>query len=129
MQSFRYGHHDAFILDNLVEWSLVLKYRALLQANVDVHVLGESATGIYSYPVFLWGIPVCITLDADVDTQPWYLCLLKSVLHFISSSRVIPWFIHLATKLLERKGVSQKSPCLVDVSCIVSGGTGQFWNS
>ncbi|CAE7816616.1 unnamed protein product [Symbiodinium sp. CCMP2592] len=71
LQSFQYGRHDALILDNLVEWSLILKYRALLQANVDLHMLGESATGIYSYSVFLWGVPICVTLDADVDSTPF----------------------------------------------------------
>jgi hypothetical protein len=72
LQAFQYGHHDALILDNLIDWSLVLKFRALLQANVDLHRLGESATGIYSYSVFLWAVPVCVTLDSDVDCQPFY---------------------------------------------------------
>ncbi|CAE7541988.1 unnamed protein product [Symbiodinium natans] len=67
LQAFEYGHHDALILDNLVDWSLILQYRALLQANVDLHRLGESATGIYAYSVFLWAVPICITLDADVN--------------------------------------------------------------
>jgi len=52
------------VLDNLVDWSFILKYRALLQSNVDVHMLGVS---VYAYKVFLWAIPVCITLDVDVD--------------------------------------------------------------
>ena len=30
LQKFVYGGHDALILDNLVDWSLVLKHRALL---------------------------------------------------------------------------------------------------
>ena len=59
------------MLDNLVEWSFVLKFRTLLQANVDMHMLGESATSIYSYSVFLWAVPVCITLDSDVDCAPF----------------------------------------------------------
>ena len=46
-----------------------------------------------------------------------YLCLLKSVLHFISSSRLIPCFIHLATKLLERRGVSQKIVLVMQLTC------------
>ena len=50
-----------------MDWSFILKYRALLQSNVDVHMLGESATGVYAYKVFLWAIPVCITFDVDVD--------------------------------------------------------------
>ncbi|CAE7542022.1 unnamed protein product [Symbiodinium natans] len=72
LQAFEYGHHDALILDNLVDWSLILQYRALLQANVDLHRLGESATGIYAYSVFLWAVPICITLDADVNCAPFY---------------------------------------------------------
>ena len=72
LQAFEYGHHDALILDNLVDWSLILQYRALLQANVDLHRLGESATGIYAYSVFLWAVPICITLDADVNCALFY---------------------------------------------------------
>jgi len=71
LQGFQYGHHTALILDNLVDWSLILRFRALLQSNVDMHRLGESATGIYSHQVFLWATPVCITLDADVDSGPY----------------------------------------------------------
>ena len=50
-----------------MDWSFILKYRALLQSNVDVHMLEESATGVYAYKVFLWAISVCITFDVDVD--------------------------------------------------------------
>ena len=72
LQNFEYGRHNAVILDNLVDWALVLKYRALLQSNIDMHLLGDSATGIYAYSVFLWGVPICITLDSDVDNRPFY---------------------------------------------------------
>ena len=30
-------------------------------------MLGESETGVYAYKVSLWAIPVCITLDVDVN--------------------------------------------------------------
>ena len=73
LQKFIYGGHDALILDNLVDWSFVLRHRALLQSNQDMHVLGESATGMYAYRVYLWAVPVCLTLDADVD-----MCLYHS---------------------------------------------------
>ena len=72
LQKFVYGHHDALILDNLVDWSLVLKHRALLQSNLDMHTLGESATGVYAYKVYLWAVPVCMTLDIDVDMEPYH---------------------------------------------------------
>lgn len=72
LQKFVYGGHDAVLLDNLVDWSLVLKHRALLQSNQDMHALGESATGMYAYRVYLWAVPVCLTLDADVDMRPYH---------------------------------------------------------
>ena len=67
LRGFRYGHHDALILDNLVDFSLILKYRALLQANNDEHRLGQSATGMYSYGVYLWATPILATVDLEVD--------------------------------------------------------------
>jgi hypothetical protein len=72
LQGFKFGVHDALVLDNLVDWELILKYRAMLQANVDVHKLGETTTSIFAYPVFLWATPVLITLDEDVDCAPYF---------------------------------------------------------
>jgi hypothetical protein len=72
LRAFVYGSHDAVIIDNLVSFDLILKYRALLQSNTDLHRLGESTTGIYSYTVFLWAVPVLVTLDIDVDTAPYF---------------------------------------------------------
>ena len=78
LQGFRYGHHDALVLDNLVEWSFVLKFRALLQANVDMHMLGESATGIYSYRQMFSGTYFCREPSAtwrETDlVSPWQTC-------------------------------------------------------
>ena len=37
LQKLVYGGHEGVILDNLVDWSLVLKHRALLQSNQDMH--------------------------------------------------------------------------------------------
>ena len=53
----------------MVDWNLILTYRALLQANVDLHMLGETTTSVFAYSVLLWGTPVLITLDADVDCR------------------------------------------------------------
>lgn len=72
LRGFEYGAHDALIIDNLVTWDLVLKHRAMWQSNADLHLLGQSSTGMYSYQVFLWAVPVCITLDSDVDCSPFY---------------------------------------------------------
>ena len=67
LNGFRYGEHGALVLDNIVDLDLILQHRALLQANTDEHRLGESATGIYSYSVFLWAVPIIMTIDMDVD--------------------------------------------------------------
>jgi hypothetical protein len=70
LRAFRYGHHDALILDNLISFDLILKFRALLQSNTDMHRLGQSQTGVCAYSVYLWATPVFVTLDMDVDTSP-----------------------------------------------------------
>ena len=57
------------ILDNINDWSFILEHRALLQSNFDFHKLGESQTSVFSYTVFLWAVPVAITLDLDVDSK------------------------------------------------------------
>lgn len=67
LSAFKYGHHDALILDNINSFEIILSLRALLQSNTDIHRLGESATGIYSYTVYLWAVPVLATLDLDVQ--------------------------------------------------------------
>jgi hypothetical protein len=69
LREFKYGFHDALILDNVNSLELVLSHRALLQSNNDTHRLGVSSTGIYSYAVYLWAVPVVLTMDLDVDAR------------------------------------------------------------
>ena len=40
-----------------------MDFRALFQANNDIHTLGESRTGIYSYEVWLYRVPIVMTVD------------------------------------------------------------------
>jgi len=46
----------------------------MFQSNNDVHTLGSSNTGIYSYSVWLYRVPIVITIDHtarwDVH-EPW----------------------------------------------------------
>jgi hypothetical protein len=54
--------------------NFVLNYRALLQANNDIHVLGESKTGMYAYEVWIWRVPIVITVDMSASwdsEEPW----------------------------------------------------------
>ena len=43
--------HDYIVFGNVNDMRFVLDYRALFQANTDLHTLGESRTGMYSYDV------------------------------------------------------------------------------
>ena len=43
--------------------SFLLNFRAMLQANNDEHILGSSATGVYSYRIWLWKVPIVLTVD------------------------------------------------------------------
>ena len=52
----------------------VLDSRALFQANNDMHTLGESKTGIYSYQVWLYQVPIVVTVDMSAKwtpAEPW----------------------------------------------------------
>ena len=60
--------HDIIVLDNINDQKFVLDNRAVLQANNDIHTLGESRTGIYSYSVWLWRVPIVLTVD---DRAKW----------------------------------------------------------
>ena len=62
------------VFDNVNDMQFVLDYRAMFQANNDVHTLGESKTRMYSYQVWLWRIPLVITIDDSAEwdsSEPW----------------------------------------------------------
>ena len=54
LRGFEYGTHDALIIDNLVTWDLILKHRAMLQSNADIHLLGA----VFHRHVLVSGLPV-----------------------------------------------------------------------
>ena len=46
----------------------------MLQANSDFRTLGTSLTGMYSYSVWLWKVPIALTVDTQADgdsVNPW----------------------------------------------------------
>ena len=52
----------------------VLDHRALFQSNNSIHTLGISQTGIYSYRVWLYRVPIVVTVDESAiwdSTEPW----------------------------------------------------------
>ena len=74
LKGFDRNTHSHIIFDNVNDMSFVLESRALFQANVDFHTLGESKTGMYSYKVWLWRIPLVVTIDDSAEwnsEEPW----------------------------------------------------------
>ena len=74
LRDFSDDQHGYILFDNVNDMKFILDFRALIQANNDIHVLGESKTGMYSYPVWIYRIPVVVTVDmtAKWDTdEPW----------------------------------------------------------
>lgn len=66
-----YGY---IVFDNVNHQDFVLSFRAMFQANNDAHTLGASATGIYSYTVWLYRVPIVITIDHNTVwnvQDPW----------------------------------------------------------
>lgn len=62
------------VFDNVNSQEFVLSYRAMFQSNNDVHLLGTSVTGIYSYSVWLYRVPIVITIDHNAEwdvADPW----------------------------------------------------------
>ena len=48
----------------------VLDYRAMFQSNNDIHALGDSRTGIYTYQVWLFKVPLVLTVDLTAKWNP-----------------------------------------------------------
>ena len=66
--------HGFLLFDNVNSHTVVLDSRALFQANSDVHTLGVSRTFMYSYSVWLWKVPIVVTVDDSAEwdsTEPW----------------------------------------------------------
>ena len=64
-REYDWTYHGMIVFDNVNNMDFVMKFGGLLQANNDVHVLGASATGVYSYRVWLWKVPVVFTVDTQ----------------------------------------------------------------
>ena len=74
MRGYNPSTHSYVIFDNVNDMKFILDYRAMFQANNDIHTLGDNKTGCYSYDVWLWRVPIVVTIDmsAEWDQQdPW----------------------------------------------------------
>lgn len=74
LRSYDSSVHSYIVFDNVNDMKFVLNYRALFQANNDIHTLGESKTGCYAYDVWLWKVPIVVTVDLSANwnlLEPW----------------------------------------------------------
>lgn len=65
LKSFDRDVHDGIVLDNVNTWKQLLSWRAILQARNAKSKGGQSATMLFSYVQYLFGVPVVATVDLD----------------------------------------------------------------
>ena len=69
LKAFCAEKHDGIVLDNVNSWGQILLWRALLQARNAKSRGGQSATNMYSYVQYLYGVPIVATLDLDTPDK------------------------------------------------------------
>ena len=70
LKGFNNDVHGYIVFDNVNDQEFILSQRALLQANNDVHTLADSKTGIYAYDVWLYQVPIVVTVDMSATWDP-----------------------------------------------------------
>ena len=65
LRGFDYDKNDGIVLDNVNSWSQLLRWRAVLQSRNAKSRGGQSATNLYSYVQYLYGVAVVATIDLD----------------------------------------------------------------
>ena len=74
LRGYRSTEHGYIIFDNVNNMDFVLRERVLFQANNDLHTLGGSRTGKYAYSVWLFAVPLVVTVDLTAEwdlTEIW----------------------------------------------------------
>ena len=83
LHGYRRHQHLAILLDEVASPKFIVGNKKLLQAHVDGALLGQSATQMFTYGVFLWRTPVILT------TNNWDLSSLAGdELEWVSSNCV-----------------------------------------
>ena len=67
LRGFRRHQHCAIVLDEVASPSFIVSNKKVLQAHVDGAILGQSATQLYTYEVFLWRVPIMLTTKLGLD--------------------------------------------------------------
>jgi len=65
LKGFAADQFDGIVLDNVNSWGQLLRWRAVLQSRNAKSKGGRSATNMYSYVQYLYGVPIVATVDFD----------------------------------------------------------------
>ena len=78
LKNFDRDKHDGIVLDNVNSWGQLLSWRAVLQARNAKFKGGTSATNMYAWSKYLYGVPFVATVDFDApdayivdETSQW----------------------------------------------------------
>ena len=63
LRGYRRHQHLAILLDEVASPKFIVANKKLLQAHVDGALLGQSATQMFTYEVFLWRTPMVLTTN------------------------------------------------------------------
>ena len=63
LRGYRRHQHLAGLLDEVASPNFIVNNKKLLQAHVDGALLGQSATQMFTYEIFLWRTPVILTTN------------------------------------------------------------------
>lgn len=63
LRGFKRSAHAAVLLDEVASPAFIVANKKLLQAHVDGALLGQSATQLYTYDVWLWRVPLMLTTN------------------------------------------------------------------
>jgi hypothetical protein len=63
LRGYRRGAHKAILLGEMASPEFIVSNKKVLQAHVDGAILGQSATQLYTYEVFLWRTPLIVTTN------------------------------------------------------------------
>ena len=70
IQTWDHRIHSHLVLNNVNSSDFIMRWRHILMGPLEAVQLGQSATGMYTYEVFLGRKPVICSMDEDATWQP-----------------------------------------------------------
>ena len=104
MHGYERHRHLAVLMDEVQSPHFIANNKKLLQAHVDGAILGQSATQLYTYEVFLWRTPIILT------TNNWDLSTLTVAENEWIASNCVAVYIGEPVYAAARPSPSGRSP-------------------